>query len=174
MITGPSVGPGMLLTVLMRWPALIAVLAVGGGAVYGYKEYGLPDSVEIALNQVVGKKPVRQISDSDRVKATDHLADAVRPAVAASASMPEPVPIPVLVVSAPIIEKEPELKIEAVEKYLVRPGDNLSKIAMERSHNPVIQKGLIIQMFSDNPHAFKDEDPNQLHADVVISISQVK
>ena len=38
MVTGPSIGPAMVLTVLMRWPALIAVCAVGGASTTVYNE----------------------------------------------------------------------------------------------------------------------------------------
>jgi nucleoid-associated protein YgaU len=38
MITGPTVGPAMLLTVLMRWPALIIVGSVAASGVIVYKE----------------------------------------------------------------------------------------------------------------------------------------
>lgn len=166
MLTGPSVGPGMLLTVLMRWPALIVILAVSGGAVYGYKEYGLPDSIELALNQVIDKKPeVKQISDSDHTKVIDHLAE-VPKAASAPASAPEPVVIAVL--PEPIPEKESTLAID--EKYFVKTGDTLSKIAALRTSSPVNQRDLMNRMFNSNPQAFIEEDPNKLRADVEITI----
>ena len=77
----------MLLTVLMRWPALIVVLAIGGGAYAAYKEYGLPDSVELALQEVMGtaKKPLR-INDS----AARATGDAGKIKITKPASAPEP------------------------------------------------------------------------------------
>lgn len=166
-MTGPSVGPGMLLTVLMRWPALIAVLAVCGGALYGYKEYGLPDSVELALLQFQGKPVIKKqtINDSDTTKVVDHLMEATKPkaevvAVPASASK----------LSQPLVKNESKAEVVLAEKYRVVEGDSLSKIAAQRSSNVMIQRELINNIFSANQHAFKDSDPNHLIANVEIII----
>ncbi len=177
MMTGPSVGPGMLLTVLMRWPALIAVLAVGGGAFYGYKEYGLPEQVESALLEWRGEKAVVQasISDSNKAKGVDHLAEAKSPvpvAVAASApvapaSAPEPVAVlpPVIVVP----QKEPESEAPPVsEKYTVVEGDHLTKIAARRSSDKAVQRALVARMIHDNPNAFTNNDPHRLEVGTVL------
>ena len=40
MITGPSIGPAMVLNVLMRWPALIVVCALGGVGAIVYDQIG--------------------------------------------------------------------------------------------------------------------------------------
>ena len=163
MMTGPSVGPGMLLTVLMRWPELIVVLAVGGSAVYAYKEYGLPESVEHALSKFQGKPIVKQqmISDSDKSKVVDHLPEATKVAA---------VPPEMVTFSKPVIEENLEPQIKTAAKYRVIEGDTLSKIAARRSNNPAVQRALINRMFNDNQHAFKNDDPNHLLADVEIII----
>ena len=163
----------MLLTVLMRWPALIAVLAIGGSAFYAYEEYGIPDAVQIAL---YGKPNFSDshISDSTNVsKVVDHLAVAGGAKVTQLA-ITEPVVSPVVVTTTttPVITipKETKPKILLVPKYMVKEGDSLSKIAMLRSSDPAIQRVLINRMFHDNPLAFNDGDPDQLRADAVIII----
>ena len=165
MMTGPSVGPGMLLTVIMRWPALIFVLAVGGSVAYAYKEYGLPESIELAFNEFQGKPMTKQqtISDSDKSKVVDHLAETIKVAV------PESLPA-VIAPSNPVIKIEPLIQVKSATKYRVIEGDNLSKIAAQRSSNVVVQRALINRIFDDNQHAFKDNDPNHLLADVEIII----
>ena len=168
MMTGPSVGPGMLLTVLMRWPALIAVLAIGGAGLYGYKEYGLPEPVEVALNKWIDKPIIDApiLSDSNKTKVIDHLAEASAP----QASAPEPELVATLQPMIVVAKKESKPEVPKVEKYKVLEGDSLSKIAVRRSSNVVVQRILMARMFNDNPHAFKDEDPNQLRADVEITV----
>lgn len=164
----------MLLTVLMRWPALIAVLAIGGGGLYAYKEYGLPDSIELALNEMQGK-PISQIkvptiSDSDKAKVVDHLAEATAPSVVVAASTPASAPV--IATLPPVIVVKPESRrdVSIVEKYIVVDGDSLSKIAMQRTSNVAAQKDLVNRMFADNSTAFKDNDPNRLLAGVKLNI----
>ena len=40
MITGPTIGPAMVLHVLMRWPALIVICAIGGVGAIVYDQIG--------------------------------------------------------------------------------------------------------------------------------------
>lgn len=58
MVTGPSIGPAMVLTVLMRWPVLIVVCALGGAGV------ALHDQVD--LDQV--KDSVYSLGDDLNIK----------------------------------------------------------------------------------------------------------
>ena len=163
MMTGPSVGPGMLLTVLMRWPALIVVLAIGGGAAIAYKEYGLPEQIHAISDSVppepaVTRSSMTAVKDSDDVKANapviDHLAVAVATAPSAPAATAEVTP--------------------SSERYIVKKGDTLAKIAGARSQSPTAQRALVQRMFTDNPSAFDEEDPNKLHAGAVLTIPSVK
>lgn len=43
MVTGPSIGPAMVLTFLMRWPALIVVCALGGTVYVAYDHVNIDD-----------------------------------------------------------------------------------------------------------------------------------
>lgn len=56
MITGPSIGPAMVLNILMRWPALIVVCATGGTGTIVYKN--VPEA-QAAVQAVIGnEKPI--------------------------------------------------------------------------------------------------------------------
>ena len=163
MLTGPSIGPGMLLTVLMRWPGLIVVFAICGSAAYAYKEYGLPESVELAWSEFQGK-PItdrQAISDSDKSKVVDLLPEATKVVV------PEPAP-EVVTFSKPDVEKVSAP--QTVTKYWVVEGDSLSKLAASRSKNPKVQRALVRSIFNNNQHAFRNNDPNHLSANVEITI----
>ena len=148
----------MLLTVLMRWPVLILISAVGGGGFFAYKEYGLPEQVVTALN-LQADAPRKQISDS--VKVMPVAADAAIPAT-------------VVVESQPVEVTKPAKQVSVVEQYRVVEGDSLSKIAARRVATPIAQEVLIRRIFSDNPQAFENENENRLRAGVAISIHTTK
>lgn len=54
MITGPSIGPAMVLNILMRWPLLIVVCAAGGTGTIVYKN--VPEA-QAAVQTVIGSEP---------------------------------------------------------------------------------------------------------------------
>lgn len=85
MMTGPSVGPAMVLLVLMRWPILIIVFALGGSA------FVLHDKVD--FDQV--RKSMYSTADNMHIPLRQFMAG-IGPELGISAAhaVPEKAPVP--------------------------------------------------------------------------------
>lgn len=164
----------MLLTVLMRWPALIAVLAIGGSTYYSIKEYGAPDSFKFTA---LTKKDAVMLRDGAVFAGTDHLAAAQRELPASTPVYVQPAQIEARTSEAPavlappaVVRTVPMKKVPMTEQYVVREGDSLSKIARERTSSADVQRTVMTRIFYENSEAFVDGDWNHLRAGAVITV----
>ncbi len=53
MISGPSVGPALVLNILLRWPVLIVASLVSGAGAFIYQEVDVPPAFESAVTKSV-------------------------------------------------------------------------------------------------------------------------
>ena len=53
MISGPSVGPALVLNILLRWPALIVVSLVSGAGAFIYQEVDISPAFESTVTKFV-------------------------------------------------------------------------------------------------------------------------
>lgn len=63
MITGPSIGPAMVLMVLMRWPSLIAIGAIGGAGAQAYQYVELPPPIAAEGSAWLKDVAVQHVTD---------------------------------------------------------------------------------------------------------------
>jgi hypothetical protein len=165
MITGPTVGPAMLLTVLMRWPALIIVGSVAVGGVIVYKEIDKEYYVTEKMRSYVMKNknsPARDSTFSPEhvaVKAPEAVPPTVTPKLALAIPKPEPIPeIPVE--PAEVKAKTPVRLAQRLTRRLPDTAEHQAELAhiraMAEIENPTLPSSSpldVVQTY-EPPRAF--------------------
>jgi len=182
MMTGPAVGPAMLLMVLMRWPSLVVIGAASVGGTFMYRElehrYNLTEQIQTwyrvpGSTAVVVRTP--GIGDSRLVKGTPALAG-IEPAQVEPQQAMEELPVsshPVQATFALSLEKEEKADANYSQRYVVQKGDNLTKI-ISRLRIPVqLHNDVMYSLVLENQRAFKNLDPNKLLEGSVLSIRKL-